>query len=123
MANGQNHEESSPLLGQVLETETADEKDTLPSSTAAMGDAVPPPPPPQPVRKDTAEENGGGGCEYGWTADGLPIHGSVVGEPMGRAQWETGLFTCLGRQDEFCSSDLEVCKSIRFLIVIGRICV
>ncbi|KAL3642554.1 hypothetical protein CASFOL_013369 [Castilleja foliolosa] len=41
----------------------------------------------------------------GWTADGLP-----VGEPITeRAQWDSDLFSCLGRNDEFCSSDLEVC--------------
>ena len=110
MANGENLEESSPLLGKVVEK--ADEKDTHRISTGDRADAVPPPPP---VRKYAEEENGGDGCDYGWTADGLPIHGSVMGEPVGRAQWETGLCACLGRHDEFCSSDLEVCKSIRFL--------
>ncbi|KAL3646757.1 Cell number regulator 8 [Castilleja foliolosa] len=41
----------------------------------------------------------------GWTADGMP-----VGEPvMQRFQWETGLLSCLGNNDEFYSSDLEVC--------------
>ncbi|XP_051130589.1 cell number regulator 8-like [Andrographis paniculata] len=39
----------------------------------------------------------------GWTADGLP-----VGQ-MERTQWNSGIFSCLGRTDEFCSSDLEVC--------------
>ncbi|XP_022926040.1 cell number regulator 8-like [Cucurbita moschata] len=104
MANGENLEESSPLLGKVVEK--ADEKDTHRISTGDRADAVPPPPP---VRKFAEEENGGDGCDYGWTADGLPIHGSVMGEPVGRAQWETGLCACLGRHDEFCSSDLEVC--------------
>ncbi|XP_010529734.1 PREDICTED: cell number regulator 8 [Tarenaya hassleriana] len=47
---------------------------------------------------------------YSWTADGLPLsHGSVMGEPVERNQWDSGLFSCLGRNDEFCSSDLEVC--------------
>lgn len=48
----------------------------------------------------------------GWTADGLPLsHGSVVGEPMvGRTHWDSSLCACLGRNDEFCSSDLEVCE-------------
>ncbi|KAJ4704857.1 cell number regulator 8-like [Melia azedarach] len=56
--------------------------------------------------KSEARESGG----YGWTADGLPLsHGSVMGEPMGRTQWDSSLFACLGRNDEFCSSDLEVC--------------
>lgn len=47
----------------------------------------------------------------GWTADGLPLgHASVVGEPMrDRAYWDSSLCACLGRNDEFCSSDLEVC--------------
>ncbi|OVA18122.1 Uncharacterized protein family Cys-rich [Macleaya cordata] len=46
----------------------------------------------------------------GWTADGLPVgHGSVVGEPVVRSRWDSSLFACLGRNDEFCSSDLEVC--------------
>ncbi|KAI8018803.1 Cell number regulator 8 [Camellia lanceoleosa] len=45
-----------------------------------------------------------------WTADGLPLgHGSVIGEPLRRAQWDSSLFAFLGRNAEFCSSDLEVC--------------
>lgn len=47
----------------------------------------------------------------GWTVDGLPLgHGNVVGAPVSRSQWDSPLFACLGRNDEFCSSDLEVCK-------------
>ncbi|MQM03524.1 hypothetical protein Taro_036301 [Colocasia esculenta] len=47
----------------------------------------------------------------GWTADGLPLaQGSFLGEPVGRAHWDSGLFSCLGRNDDFCSSDLEVCE-------------
>ncbi|XWS59704.1 hypothetical protein CRYUN_Cryun08bG0144700 [Craigia yunnanensis] len=50
------------------------------------------------------------GVGFGWTADGLPlVHGSVVGESMGRSQWDSSLLACLGRNDEFCSSDIEVC--------------
>ncbi|CAI9098056.1 OLC1v1034616C2 [Oldenlandia corymbosa var. corymbosa] len=47
-----------------------------------------------------------------WTAEGLPLaHGSVVGEPiMGRrTPWNSSLCACLGQNDDFCSSDLEVC--------------
>ncbi|KAE8647386.1 cell number regulator 8 [Cucumis sativus] len=55
------------------------------------------------------EDNRDGRSDYAWTADGLPVHGSVLGEPIGRAQWETDLCACIGRHDEFCSSDLEVC--------------
>jgi Cys-rich protein (TIGR01571 family) len=47
----------------------------------------------------------------GWTVDGLPLsHGSVIGEPvMGRTPWNSSLCACLGQNDDFCSSDLEVC--------------
>ncbi|XXG55011.1 hypothetical protein AAC387_Pa03g2752 [Persea americana] len=48
-----------------------------------------------------------GGAAVGWAADGLPQ--TVVGEPLPRGQWSSSLFSCLGRNDEFCSSDLEVC--------------
>lgn len=44
----------------------------------------------------------------GWTADGLP-----VSEPMmerSSTHWDSGLFSCLGRNGQFCSSDLEVCE-------------
>ncbi|XP_039003005.1 cell number regulator 8-like [Hibiscus syriacus] len=52
----------------------------------------------------------GTGAGFGWTAEGLPlVHGSVVGEPMGRSQWDSPLLACLGRNDGFCSSDIEVC--------------
>lgn len=59
----------------------------------------------------------------GWTADGLPLaHGSVMGEPiMGRSQWNSSLCACLGQNDDFCSSDLEVCESSYFFL--GVICV
>nr|GEW62028.1 hypothetical protein [Tanacetum cinerariifolium] len=50
-----------------------------------------------------------GGVVYGWRADGLPVsNGNVMGEPLAKGQWDSGLFACLGRNDEFCSSDLEV---------------
>ncbi|KAL6503119.1 hypothetical protein OROHE_023748 [Orobanche hederae] len=41
----------------------------------------------------------------GWTADGMPVSDPKVQ----RSQWETGLFSCLGKNDEFYGSDLEVC--------------
>jgi hypothetical protein len=46
-------------------------------------------------------------------ANGLPAGpvGPVIGAPVSRNTWSTGLFSCLGSQDEFLSSDLEVCKS------------
>lgn len=58
---------------------------------------------------------------YGWTADGLPLgHGSVVGEPIRRVQWNSGLCTCLGRHDQFCSSDIEVCKFLFLCFLCSR---
>lgn len=69
-----------------------------------MSDPSPPakqPPVPPAMQPQVAES-------YGWTADGLPM--GVVGQPMmGRAPWTSGVCSCLGRNDDFCSSDLEVC--------------
>ncbi|XP_057984183.1 cell number regulator 8 [Malania oleifera] len=96
MANAQ--EESSPLLAKQAEGE---EKSTKAQNASPEGGPLAEKSPaPVPVH--------GGAC--GWTADGLPLgYGSVVGEPLGRSQWDSSLFACLGRNDEFCSSDLEVC--------------
>jgi Cys-rich protein (TIGR01571 family) len=49
------------------------------------------------------------GEEGEWTAEGLPVgHGSVMGQAV-RNQWSSSVLSCLGRTDEFHSSDLEVC--------------
>ncbi|KAK7853840.1 cell number regulator 8 [Quercus suber] len=99
-----NHDESSPLLPKQ-EQEQQDEKKTTKlaetKSDKVKTDAKAPVPAP-------AIGFVGG---YAWTADGLPLRhgGSVVGEPMGRSQWNSGICACLGRNDEFLSSDLEVC--------------
>uniref|UniRef100_A0A0D9UWZ8 Cell number regulator 8-like n=1 Tax=Leersia perrieri TaxID=77586 RepID=A0A0D9UWZ8_9ORYZ len=82
------HGEASPLL---------------PSGGA--GEKLPPSYPPS-----SAPEAAAKGC-----ADGVPF---VMGEPLGaptagggvpRESWNSGLLSCVGRNDEFCSSDLEVC--------------
>jgi hypothetical protein len=52
--------------------------------------------------------------EAGCYADGVPV---VMGEPVSahafggvpRESWSSGILSCLGRNDEFCSSDVEVC--------------
>ncbi|MBA0867366.1 hypothetical protein Goshw_029651 [Gossypium schwendimanii] len=94
MANNNNLEESSPLLSRQVTVEE-DEKKNLNVNNSTDVAASP------------AARTGAG---FGWTADGLPlVHGSVVGEPMGRSQWDSPLLACLGRNDEFCSSDVEVC--------------
>ncbi|KAF5186155.1 Cell number regulator [Thalictrum thalictroides] len=98
-----NSEESSPLLS--TQQQQGDEKPNQAQAPTA------PSFPPSPTKKSTTtvEKCGGGG--EGWTVDGLPLGhgGSVVGEPVGRNQWNSSLFACLGRNDDFCSSDLEVC--------------
>ncbi|KAB2035150.1 hypothetical protein ERO13_D04G114800v2 [Gossypium hirsutum] len=94
MANNNNLEESSPLLSKQVSVEE-DEKKNLNVNNSTDVAASP------------AARTGAG---FGWTANGLPlVHGSVVGEPMGRSQWDSSLLACLGRNDEFCSSDVEVC--------------
>ncbi|GFZ11132.1 PLAC8 family protein [Actinidia rufa] len=94
-----NSDESSPLLGNADDEKKATKPapaPSFPSPLLAAEKQSPPPPPPQ-------------AAAYGWTADGLPLgHGSVMGEPLRRSQWDSSLFACLGRNDEFCSSDLEV---------------
>ena len=86
-AAADNHvEESSPLL------------------PAAVGAAIPadekPPLAPAPAPEATK-----------LYADGVPV---VIGEPVAahaipRESWSSGILSCLGRNDEFRSSDVEVC--------------
>ncbi|RLN22651.1 hypothetical protein C2845_PM07G08250 [Panicum miliaceum] len=44
-------------------------------------------------------------------ADGVPvvIGKLVAAHAIPRESWSSGILFCLGRHDEFCSSDLEVC--------------
>lgn len=95
-----NFEESSPFLpGQKEPEENNDKK-----PSAATVSAAPAPPP-------TAEKQPPAAVPMGWTADGLPVGSGVMGEPvLRRAEWDTSLCACLGRNDDFCSSDLEVCE-------------
>ncbi|PKI68166.1 cell number regulator 8-like [Punica granatum] len=93
------HDESSPLLGEKeAQVGNGKEEDAKAGATSAKIQ----PSKPAPVEGTPAPESASIG--YVWAADGLP-----VGEPVGRAQWDSSLFACLGRNDEFCSSDLEVC--------------
>ncbi|GKV12252.1 hypothetical protein SLEP1_g23423 [Rubroshorea leprosula] len=94
------HEESSPLLSKQVEDDgskgSCNDKGNQPKEGKV--DAAP----------DLPDLSVGVG--YGWTAEGLLLgHGNVVDEPMARGQWNTCLFACLGRNDEFCSTDIEVC--------------
>ncbi|KAK9168915.1 hypothetical protein Syun_001055 [Stephania yunnanensis] len=87
-----NPEESSPLLSKEADGDAKEKQREAPTKSKAE----------EPAR--ILDDRGG------WTADGLPLgHVSVVGEPVARSQWNSSLFACLGRNDEFCSSDLEVC--------------
>lgn len=96
---GNPEEESNPLL--TAQNERNDAK--KPTTTSTM--------PAEAVKKSPPMEYQGV-ATHEWAADGVPLgHGSVVGEPMQqRPQWDSSLFSCLGRNDEFCSSDLEVCE-------------
>lgn len=87
-----NSVESSPLLP-VKDEPQAKNENTAASATV---------PQPDPEKQSPTA------VPMGWTADGLPIRYSVTGEAA-RSQWDSSLFACLGRNDEFCSSDLEVC--------------
>ncbi|KAG6437359.1 hypothetical protein SASPL_102274 [Salvia splendens] len=82
-----NSSESNPLLPKQEEVEMKNEK----KSAVPVGKNID-----APVSA---------AISVGWTADGLPVAESV----MERTQWDSGLLSCLGRNDEFCSSDLEVC--------------
>nr|GMD33284.1 cell number regulator 8-like [Ipomoea batatas] len=94
-------EESSPLLPRQQETQAKNENN---SSNQAAPAALAPPPEADAVKPPPAV------IPVGWTANGLPLRYSVTGESVAaRAQWDSGLCACLGRNDEFCSSDLEVC--------------
>ncbi|KAL2502780.1 PLAC8 family protein [Forsythia ovata] len=93
-----NSEESSPLLSNQQEEEQMIEAEKKSGATVKTTG-----PPPVEVVKQSQPA-----VPIGWPADGLPL--SVMGEPMiHRAQWDSSLCACLGRNDGFCSSDLEVC--------------
>ncbi|KAJ4808855.1 Cell number regulator 8 [Rhynchospora pubera] len=90
-------EEAKPLLPL---SPTPIEAEKVPAAPVASSEKVP---------ERTTSPVGKLAGEGEWTAEGLPIgHISVVGQPV-RKQWSSGLFSCLGRCDEFYSSDLEVC--------------
>ncbi|KAA8518780.1 hypothetical protein F0562_016446 [Nyssa sinensis] len=96
-----NSEESNPLLPKQPEADDG-KKATKPGTTTTS-------PPPVAAGK-LSPPQGPTGLPFRWTADGWALgNASVMGEPFGRSQWDSSLFACLGRNDEFCSSDLEVC--------------
>ncbi|XP_073104710.1 cell number regulator 8-like [Elaeis guineensis] len=82
-----NAEEASPLLQHRPDTATT------------LEETVPPAAPPAAAKRPPES-----------AANGVPVEcGTVVGEPVARNQWSSGLLSCLGRNDEFWSSDIEVC--------------
>lgn len=105
----ENLEESSPLLGP--QPDTPHHHDKEPTKTAT----VPPPPAVSFAIKQSPPEllpKGAVGPTRGWTAEGVPLgRGSAMGELVRRDGWSSGLFDCLGRNDDFFSSDVEVCES------------
>lgn len=103
-----NVEESSPFLPSQKSGTNDEMKPTKPSSSNS-GKIPAPSAAAEPVKPASSA------VSMGWTAEGLPMGHSVgtavVGEPiMRRAQWESSLCSCFGKNDEFASSDFEVCE-------------
>uniref|UniRef100_A0A3Q7IMK6 Cell number regulator 8 n=1 Tax=Solanum lycopersicum TaxID=4081 RepID=A0A3Q7IMK6_SOLLC len=101
-----NVEESSPFLPSQKSGTNDEMKPTKPSSSNS-GKIPAPSAAAEPVKPASSA------VSMGWTAEGLPMGHSVgtavVGEPiMRRAQWESSLCSCFGKNDEFASSDFEV---------------
>lgn len=46
--------------------------------------------------------------------DGLPVASTVLGAPVSRSDWSTGLLCCFGNGGEHFTSDLQVCEYLRF---------
>lgn len=109
---GENHSNDERQLNGVIDDGDNNKfttKTPIPNAPPAAdtNHCPPPPPPPPPVVGFRHHAS-----SYGWTANGLPFGNgrvNVMGEPLPRAQWDSGLCACLGRNDDFCSSDLEVC--------------
>ncbi|CAN4109626.1 unnamed protein product [Withania somnifera] len=98
-------EESSPFLS----NQNNEIKPNKPSSSSSIAGKNP-----APSAELEQVKPASTAVPMGWKADGLPMGHSVgpavVGEPiMRRAQWETALCSCFGNNDEFVSSDFEVC--------------
>lgn len=111
MANQEEEEEAAPLL-----KPEAQDSDSVSLAGTKPRDPSPPLAPAVCPVPAAAVDCGVKGTAQ-WAADGVPvaaIPGSAVGEPLLRDQWDSGLFSCLGHNDEFCSSDLEVCKFVCF---------
>ncbi len=108
-------EESNPLLPRQQEESTDEvKKPTKPNPISVPAPLTIPPQADSPVKHFSGGAHVAAAC--GWTADGLPAMGdggvNVMGQPVTaatRAHWDSSLCACLGRNDEFCSSDLEVC--------------
>lgn len=108
-----NSEESNPLLPKQQQSKVDEEEQLNKNNNAPITNDENKPYPtkstdtqaPDAVKQSVAP------APMSWTANGLPLtHGSVK-PMMGRAQWDSSLCACLGRNDDFCSSDLEVCES------------
>lgn len=109
---GEDHRNDERQLNGVIDDDDDADNNTktpihnAPPATETKRSPPPPPPPPPVVGFHHHASS------YGWTANGLPfVNGGVnlMGEPLPRGQWDSGLYACLGRNDEFCSIDLEVC--------------
>ncbi|KAL0910897.1 hypothetical protein M5K25_018993 [Dendrobium thyrsiflorum] len=113
MANREEEEEAAPLL--KPEPHNADSVFSAdPKPRGRPPNLAPAVAPAPAVTVDCGEK-----VSAKWAAEGVPLtlaNGSVIGEPLQRDQWDSGLFSCLGRNDEFCSSDLEVWSLVGFSV-------
>jgi Cys-rich protein (TIGR01571 family) len=94
-------DESSPLLSEQTKVGEEAANDQIKSIKNVEKVIAKPEKVMEPIRSPVA----------GWPAHGMPLsHGdSVMGQTMVRVPWDSSIIACLGRHDEFCSSDLEVC--------------
>lgn len=79
-------------------------------------------------RQEEEEVGGGGGKKHDKGKSSTSGSAKIVGAPplahgfpvghgrVQRNEWESGVFGCLGKNDEFYSSDLEVCEFFFFWI-------
>ena len=82
---------SSTVAETKAQTKSLAAVETKSSSSAPSKNGGAPPPP----------------IPIGWTVDGVPVADPRAAPE--RARWESGVFSCFGENDGFCSNDVEVC--------------
>nr|GMD59677.1 cell number regulator 8 [Ipomoea batatas] len=94
--SGQTEENNDRKSSASAARSSSSEEEEKPSTATVLAAPAPPP---------TADKQPPAAVPMG-----LPMGHGVMGEAvLRRAEWDTPLCACLGRNDEFCSSDIEVC--------------